>query len=401
MLDFEPVHAVMHRYVEDDLLAGLSSAVLRGAEVIDLHCAGWADRENRVALDPEHLFRIFSNTKLITSCAVLGMIEEGRLGLDDPIEAYIPQLGSRRVLRRGATDLADSEPADSSITVRHLLTHTAGLTSGILDPQSPLHSPYLDRGVRDPNTTLASMVDALADLPLVFHPGTQWEYSMATDVLARLLEVVSGQAFDRVLMERIFEPLAMRDTGFWVPPEQQHRLVAYYAGASRMDPMRPGLNRTDDAPYPEAYRRPFSRLSGGGGLVSSLGDMIKLIRALMPPDPDQRGRADGSATLLRPETRTLMMTNQLAEGLCLKSSVFGEVRGKGHGLAGAVTRVVSAMESSQAAGEFHWGGIAGTHWWIHPRHRLAGIVMTQRQWAFWHPFAFAWKRAIYQQVLGK
>ena len=165
--------------------------------------------------------------------------------------------------------------------------------------------------------------------------------------------------------------------------------------------MRPGLNRTDDSPYPEAYRRLFSRLSGGGGLVSSLGDMIKLIRALMPPDPDQRGRADGSATLLRPETRTLMMTNQLAEGLCLKSSVFGEVRGKGHGLAGSVTRVASAMESPQAVGEFHWGGIAGTHWWIHPRHRLAGIVMTQRQWAFWHPFAFAWKRAIYQQVLGQ
>ncbi|NBS96669.1 MAG: class A beta-lactamase-related serine hydrolase, partial [Betaproteobacteria bacterium] len=213
----------MHRYVEDDLLAGLSSAVLHGSEVVDLHCAGWADRENRVALDPEHLFRIFSNTKLITSCAVLGMVEEGRLGLDDPIEAYLPQLGSRRVLRRGATDLADSEPARSSITVRHLLTHTAGLTSGILDPQSPLHAPYLDRGVRDPNTTLASMVDALADLPLVFHPGTQWEYSMATDVLSRLLEVVCGQAFDRVLLDRIFEPLAMRDTRFWVPPEQQHR----------------------------------------------------------------------------------------------------------------------------------------------------------------------------------
>ena len=400
MLDFEPVHSVMRRYVDDDLLAGLSSAVLHGPELVDLHCVGWADRESGVALDHEHLFRIFSNTKLITSCAVLRMMEEGRVGLDDPIEAYLPQLGARRVLREGAQDLGDTEPARSSITVRHLLSHSAGLTSGILDAPSPLYGPYLACGVRDPNTTLAGMIDALEDLPLAFHPGTKWEYSMATDVLARLLEVLSGKTLDRVLFELIFEPLGMHDTRFWVPPEEQHRLVAYYAGVSLNEPMRPGLARMDNAPYPEAYRRPFARLSGGGGLISSLGDMVKLVRALMPVDPDHRGRAAGAATLLRSETLTIMMTNQLAEGLCLKSSVFGEVRGKGHGLAGAVTRVPSAMESPHAAGEFHWGGIAGTHWWIHPQHHLAGIVMTQRHWAFWHPFAFNWKRAIYQQLLG-
>ena len=393
----------MRRYVESDLLAGLSSAVLRGYELVDLHCVGWADREQGVALDPQHLFRIFSNTKLITSCAVLRMMEEGRLGLDDPIEAYLPQLGARRVLRTGAQDLADTEPARGSITIRHLLTHSSGLTSGILDAQSPLYAPYLANGVRDPNTTLASMVDALADLPLAFHPGTQWEYSMATDVLARLLEVVSGQAIDRVLKELIFEPLAMNETFFWVPPDQQHRLVAYYAGASLTDPMRPGLTRTDNAPYPEAYRRPFARLSGGGGLVSSLGDMIKLVRALMPPDLDRPRRATDRSSqgpILRPETLDLIMKNHLADGLCLKSSVFGEVRGKGHGLAGAVTRVPSGLESPNSVGEFHWGGIAGTHWWIHPKHQLAGVVMTQRHWAFWHPFAFDWKRAVYQTVLG-
>jgi CubicO group peptidase (beta-lactamase class C family) len=403
VFDFEPVHAAMRRYVASDLLAGLSSAVLRGSELVDLHCVGWADREQGVALNPQHLFRIFSNTKLITSCAVLRMMEEGRLGLDDPIEGYLPQLGARRVLRTGAQDLADTEPARGSITVRHLLTHSSGLTSGILDAQSPLYAPYLARGVRDPNTTLASMVDALADLPLAFHPGTQWEYSMATDVLARLLEVVSGQALDQVLRDMIFEPLGMNDTFFWVPPNQQHRLVAYYAGASLTEPMHPGLSRTDNAPYPEAYRRPFARLSGGGGLVSSLGDMIKLVRALMPPDPDRQWRAADVSSpyaLLRPQTLALMMKNQLADGLCLKSSVFGEVRGKGHGLAGAVTRVPSGLESPNSVGEFHWGGIAGTHWWIHPQHRIAGVVMTQRHWAFWHPFAFDWKRTVYQAVLG-
>ena len=395
---FESVHRLMRQYVDRELLPGLACAVLRGGELVDLHCEGWADREAGVELRPDHLFRIFSNTKLMTSCAVLLLLEEGRISLDDPIETYLPQLGARQVLRAGASNLADTEPAQQSITIRHLLTHSSGLTSAILDAQSPLYRPYLERGVRDPNTTLEQMVDALAALPLAFHPGRQWEYSMATDVLARLLEVLTGRTFDVVLRERIFEPLTMHDTGFWLAPAEQTRLVAYYAGASLTEPLQPGLTRTDDAPYPGAYRQPFARLSGGGGLVSSVGDMVKLMQALMPAASAEAQTR--TPRLLKPQTLELMMENHLAPGLCLRSAAFGEVRGKGHGLAGAVTRVPSAMESPHAAGEFHWGGIAGTHWWIHPRHQIAGVLMAQRQWAFWHPFAFDCKRAIYEHVLG-
>jgi CubicO group peptidase (beta-lactamase class C family) len=384
-LDFSGLHASMQRVVDADLLAGVSSAVLRGRDLVDVHCTGLADREAGTALRTDHLFRIFSNTKLLTSCSIMLLWEAGQLGLDDPIERWIPQLGARRVLKPGATSIDDTEPARSSITVRQLLSHSAGLSYGLLDPGTTMFKAYIERKVLNATTPLSAMMDVLAELPLSFHPGTAWEYSVATDVLSRLVEVVSGQRFDEFLAARIFTPLGMTDTGFVVPPEQQHRLVAYYAGASLTDPMKPGLKRTDDAPYPGAYRQPFARLSGGGGLASSLPDMLALIRSLIP----------GGPMLLKPETVQLMMSNQLPEGTFIRFPTVGEAKGKAFGLGGAVTLATSSIDPPDSENEFQWGGIAGTHWWINPRKQLAGIVMAQRQMAFWHPFSFAMKREVY------
>lgn len=386
--DFSPLHAAMRAVVDADLLSGVSSAVLRGRDLVDLHCVGMADREAGTPLRPDHLFRIFSNTKLVTSCAVMMLWEEGRLGLDDPIERFIPQLGARRVLRPDARSLDDTEPARSPITVRHLLSHASGLSYGLLDPGTMMFEAYTGRKVLDHRTTLAEMIDRLEDLPLLFHPGTGWEYSVATDVLSRLVEVASGQRFDEFLQARIFGPLGMTDTGFVVPQDQQHRLVAYYAGASLTDPLQPGLTRTDDAPWRGAYRQPSARLSGGGGLVSSLPDMIALIRSLIP----------GGPMLLKPETIGLMMTSQLPEGVFVRFPGMGVAKGKAFGLGGAVTLAASSIDPPDSIGEFQWGGIAGTHWWINPRRGLAGIVMAQRQLAFWHPFSFALKREVYAAV---
>ncbi len=386
--DFGGLHAAMQRYVDADLLAGVSSAVLVGRDLVDLHCAGWADREQRIALRSDHLFRAFSNTKLLTSCATMLLVQDGRLALDDPIGQYIAQLADRRVLRPGATRLDDTEPARGPITVRHLLSHSSGLSYGLLDPGTLMYKAYIERKVLNPASPLSDMMDSLADLPLSFHPGTSWEYSVATDVLSRLVEVVSGQRFDQFLQARILGPLGMVDTFFVVPPEKQSRLAAYYAGADLLDPMKPGLTRTDAAPYPQAYLRPFPRLSGGGGLVTSLPDMLALLRALLP----------GDAMLLRPQTIAQMMTNQLADGVCIGFPGLGRVQGKVFGLGGALTVTPSSLEPAGAAGEFQWGGIAGTHWWISPRTNLAGVVMTQRQMAFWHPFSFDLKRQVYQAV---
>src|SRR3981081_3725535 len=188
------------------------------------------------------------------------------------------------------------------------------------------------------------MVEVLADLPLIFHPGTSWEYSVATDILARLVEVISGQRFDAFIQSRILGPLGWVGTGVLGP--DRNRLFTYYAGADLIDPMKPGLARMDDAPYPGAYLRPFPRQNGGAGLVSTLPDMVALIRSLLP----------GGQMLLKPETIELMMTNQLPEGVWMRFAAYGELKGKGYGLAGALILEPAAYDHPDARGELFWAG---------------------------------------------
>jgi CubicO group peptidase (beta-lactamase class C family) len=387
--DFRPAHAAMQRYVDGNLLSGFSSAVLVGRDLVDVSCIGWADKEARIPLRGDHIFRIFSNTKLITSCAALLLFEDGRFQLDDPIERFIPQLAKRHVLRRGASSLDQTEPAVRPITIRHLLSHSSGLSYGLLDPGTLIFKAYNERKVNNPATTLAEMIDVLADLPLAYHPGTSWEYSVAIDVLARLVEVISGQRFDAFIQSRILGPLGMVDTGFVV--SDRNRLVAYYAGADPIDPMKPGLTRADALPYPDAYMRPFPRQAGGAGLVSTLPDMVALIRSLLP----------GGPTLLKPHTIELMMTNQLPAGMWIRFPAYGEIRGRGHGLAGALILEPSAFDHQDASGELFWGGRAGTQWWISPRKNTAGLIMAQREAGFAHPFAVEFKRLAYEAVKRK
>jgi len=386
--DFAPAHAAMQRYVDGNILSGVSSAVFVGRDLVDVNYAGWADKEARTPLRPDHIFRAFSNTKLVTSCAALLLVEDGKLGLDDPIEKYIPQLGNRKVLRPGATSLDETEPAKSSITIRQLLSHSSGLSYGFFDPGSLIFKALNGRGVHDPRTTLAQMVDVLADLPLIYQPGTSWEYSLAIDVVSRLVEVISGQAFDVFIKARIFDPLGMVDTGFVIPEKDHGRLVAYYMGADLMEPMKPGLTRKDNEPFPGANLHPIARLSGGGGLVSTLPDMVALIRSLLP----------GGKTLLKPETIAQMLTNQLPDGQWIRFALMGEQVGKAYTLAGGLIVKPTPFDHPDASGELYWGGVAGTQWWISPRHNMAGVMMAQRHMSFVHPFSFEFKRLAYDAV---
>jgi CubicO group peptidase (beta-lactamase class C family) len=386
--DFAPAHAAMQRYVDGNILSGVSSAVLVGRELVDVNYAGWADKEARTPLRADHIFRVFSNTKLVTSCAALLLFEEGKFGLDDPIEKYIPQLGNRKVLRPNAASLDETEPAKSSITIRQLLSHSSGLSYGFFDPGSLIFKALNGRGVHDPRTTLAQMVDVLADLPLIYQPGTSWEYSLAIDVVSRLIEVVTGQPFDTFIKARIFDPLGMVDTGFVIPEKDHGRLVAYYMGADLMEPMKPGLTRKNDEPFPGANLHPIARLSGGGGLVSTLPDMVALIRSLLP----------GGKTLLKPETIAQMLTNQLPDGQWIRFALMGEQVGKAHTLAGALIVKPTPFDHPDASGELYWGGVAGTQWWISPRHNMAGVMMAQRHMSFVHPFSFEFKRLAYDAV---
>lgn len=365
--DFRGVDAALQSWVDRDVLPGVSYTVLRGGEVVARQCVGWADREARLPLREDHLFRIFSNTKLVTSVAALQLLEQGRFTADDPVGEYIPALDRMRVLRPGAQSLDDTEPAREPVRIRHLLTHTAGLTYGFLQPEAPIAKAHADARVLDPALDLVHMMEALGRLPLLFQPGSQWNYSVATDVVGRLVEVVSGQPLDAYFRRHIFEPLGMHDTFFFVPPAKAGRLAPLYIG-DLQQPLQPGLKRADHLPYQGAYLQPTPRLGGGGGLVSSLDDYTTLVRALLA----------GGAPLLTPSTLPLLFGNQLPPGMWIGCPGIAGVEGRGHSFGGSVTVQASPADPASVEGELQWGGLAGTKWFISPREGLAAVFMTQR-----------------------
>ena len=386
--DFGALHAAMQAQVDQRFLPGVSTALFRGSHVVDTFCCGFADKEAAIALREDHIFRMFSSTKLVTACAVLMLFEEGRIRWDDPIETYIPELGSRQVLKAGAKRIDEVEPASTSITIRHLMTHTSGLSYGIFDPGTVMFDAYNKADVMDPGKSLREMMTTLAALPLSFQPGTQWEYSVATDVLGRLVEVVSGQSFGEFLAERIFSPLGMVDTDFWVAKDKVERLCALYVGVDLLDPTKPGLLRADDKPFPGAYLSRLPRESGGGGLVSTLGDTVRFIQSFLP----------GGPALLKPATIELMCQNQLAAGLCVQFPNMPRFETKGFGLGSSVSIGTSAWEPAEVVGEVGWGGLAGTIWWINPRIGIAGVLMTQRYFGFGNPYSFVFKAQAYKAL---
>lgn len=386
--DFSDLHRAMQAQVDQQFLPCVSTALMHGREVVDQFHYGLADREAGLALRDDHIFRVFSNTKLVTSCAVMLLVEAREIGLDDPVEDYIPELAQLQVLRPGATEIGDTEPANSSMTVRQLMTHTSGLSYGVFDPGSVMFAAYNRARIGDPRTSLAEMVTKLSKLPLSFHPGTRWEYSAATDVLGRLVEVVVGKSFGEVLSSHIFEPLGMADTDFWISEAKRDRLCALYEGVDLMDPSKPGLIRVDDKPYPGAYASKMPREAGGGGLVSTLGDTVRLLQSLIP----------GGPTLLKPETIASMFENQLPPELCVQFPNMPRLENRGFGLGSAVTIGVIQGEPEATLGEVGWGGLAGTIWWINPRVKIAAVLMTQRYFGFGNPYALEFKRQAYRAL---
>jgi CubicO group peptidase (beta-lactamase class C family) len=387
-MDFPAVDAAMQAAIDGEQLAGVSYAVFRRDDVLARRCLGWADREAGIAVREDHLFRAFSNTKLVTSLAALQLLEQGRFGLDDQVGRYLPALQDLRVLRPGATSVDATEPAREPMRIRHLLTHTAGLTYGFTQPDAPIAKAYGAAGVLDPRVDLAQQVEALGKLPLLFQPGSAWNYSVAIDVVGRLVEVLSGQTLDAYFRQHIFEPLGMEDTFFAVPPDKQARLAALYIGSIK-EPLRPGLRRADNLPYEGAYLKRMPFLGGGGGLVTSLGDYTALVRALLR----------GGAPLLRPETMALVTRNQLPEGMWIGFPGQPLQTGRGHSLAAAVV-VQETAGVAQAEGQVDWGGLAGTKWFFSPGEDLAAVLMTQRYAGSDLPFWPDFMRALRQDLRG-
>jgi CubicO group peptidase (beta-lactamase class C family) len=267
--------------------------------------------------------------------------------------------------------------------VRHLLTHTAGFTYGFVDPSAPIAKAYADAGIADPAVTLADEIERLARLPLLFQPGTRWNYSVSTDVVGRLVEVLSGTSLDDYFRRHVFQPAGMTDTGFVVPSKDAGRLAALYIGDLR-EPLKPGLVRADALPYPGAYLQQWPRLNPGGGLVTTLGDYARLLQVLI----------GGGAPLLKPESMRFVRENQLPAGTWIQFPGFPPVEGRGHSFAASVTVQPYEGDPSSRPGDLQWGGLAGTHWFFSPRERLGAVLMTQRFMGFGLPFWSRFKQAV-------
>ena len=390
-LDFSPMHERMQWYVDQDIIPMCTTLVMKGTDIIDIKTFGSLDKEAGGELKPDSIFRMYSNTKIVTSVAAMMLWEAGKFDLDDPLEKYLPEFSDLQVLKKDAESIEDTEPANSPITIRQILSHTSGLSYGFIEPESIIDSNYIKNGISGLATegkTLESMCIELGKMPLAFQPGTFWRYSLATDVTARLIEVVSGQKFDAFLKQNIFEPLGMSDTDFYVPADKLDRFTTMYAPQNPLDPMAGGLNKAD-APETSSYSKPTSFLSGGGGLTSTLVDYIQLIQLIV------NGGEWKGTRLLKPETLQLMRTNQLADGVNVNFP-FWEMVGTTFGLGFALKEQPAEGEPDAAIGEYHWGGMAGTHSWMSPTTGITGMCMTQLMPGFWHPFSHDFKRMVYQ-----
>lgn len=360
------------RYVDSGLVAGWQLLVARHGKVVHHATCGMRDREAGLPVESDTLWRIYSMTKPITSVAAMMLYEGGLLQLRDPISRYLPAFAGARIYRAGSALAPQTEPAAEPIRVWHLLTHTAGLTYGFLHAH-PVDAMYRAAGIEffpSDGTDLAAACERWAELPLVFQPGTEWNYGVSTDVLGRVVEVVSGMPLDRFVAERITGPLGMRDTGFAVPAEQGSRLAGLYVTPR---PGLPPVRRDDYTPDP---RGPVTFLSGGGGLVCTAADYHRFTTMLL-----RRGELDG-VRLLGSRTVDYMTRNHLPGGADLETlgrPIFAETayEGVGFGLGFSVVVDPVRNEMMATAGEYSWGGLASTAFWVDPVERITVVFMTQ------------------------
>jgi CubicO group peptidase (beta-lactamase class C family) len=317
------------------------------------------------------------------------LFDDGKFDLEDPLEKYLPQFTDFKVLKPGATDPTETEDVQSVPTVKQVMSHQAGFSYGIFS-ESPVDALYMEHEVSNPHPTLAEMMDKLANLPLAYQPGARFQYSVSTDVLARLIEIWSGMSFAEFLKEKIFTPLAMVDTDFYVPDEKIGRLATNYVPKDPKDPMKPGLNVAPDV-FLGSFLKPKAFHSGGAGLVSTISDYTSFIRMLV-------GEGEFSGVrILKPESVSMMHTNLLRPGILVQlpnwfmpSTVFG--------IGLAIKNLPMDGEPGEAMGEFHWGGIAGTHTWIAPGAGIAALIFTQRFPGFCHEFSHEFKRQVYKAM---
>jgi len=365
--------AYLDRLVEMGRIPGWQAVVARGGRVAYVGSGGYRHLEQQLAVEADTIFRIYSMSKPVTSVAAMMLVEEGALELLTPVGDLIPSFRDPRVYVGGPDLKPVTVPATEPIRLWHLLTHTAGLTYGF-HRVHPVDAMMRQGGYEwnFPEVDLATAVDAFAQFPLVFQPGAEWNYSVATDVLGRVVEVASGLPLDRFFAERIFSPLGMTDTSFGLAgPDtpDADRLARLYAATptGRLQPLDALGTR---------YASPAVLFSGGGGLLSTAADYHRFTQMLRGG-----GQLDG-VRLLGPRTLAAMTRNWLPGGADLDTygrALFAETpyRGVGFGLGFAVVLDPSASGTLSSVGEYSWGGAASTSFWVDPAEDLTCVFMTQ------------------------
>jgi CubicO group peptidase (beta-lactamase class C family) len=367
------------RYIDAGRFPGTQLMVYRRGKIVHSRSQGFADVERKAPVKDDTIFRIYSMTKPITSVAFMMLVEEGRVALDEPVHKYIPEWKNLGVFVAGSSPAYLTKPPSRPMQIVDLLRHTSGLTYGF-QQRSNVDAGYREKKIAEAGT-LQSMIDDLARMPLEFSPGEAWNYSVSTDVIGYLLGKISGKPLEQFLKERIFNPLGMNDTDFFVSADKAHRFAACYSadpqgGMTFHATERKGTLTLQDDPTRSSFLSPPSFISGGGGLCSTSADYLTFCRALL------NGGELGGVRLIGPKTLALMTSNHLPGGRDLPAmsrSLFSEAtyNGMGFGLGFSVTMSPAQTLIPGSAGEYSWGGAATTSFWIDPAEELIAIFMTQ------------------------
>ena len=381
-------------YVDDGRLPGWSLVVARDGEIAHASTYGFADIETKKPLTDDAIFRIASMTKPICAVAAMILWEEGLFELKDFVYRFIPAFRDQKVFRSGSVTNPRLDAINEPMEMWHLFTHTAGLTYGFMHAH-PVDTMYRNAGFEwgtPPDKDLAGICDMLASLPLLFQPGTEWNYSMSIDVLGRVVEVLSGMSLGEFMKKRIFDPLGMTDTAFFVPEDKTDRLAALYVmnpadrKAMRLDAMAGG-----------ATRKPLAEM-GGGGLVSTMSDYMKFAMML------RNGGELGGVRILSPRTVSYMASNHLPDGADLSEfgrPLFAETAfdGVGFGLTMSVTLDPVKAKVPGSVGDFGWGGAFSTIFTVDPAEDLVYLFMTQLMPSSAHPIRPQFKQLVHQALV--
>ncbi len=358
----------MEDLVHDNQLPGVLTLVQRHGKIAHFGKFGSMNIEASKPMQEDALFRIYSMTKPITSIAVMMLLEEGRFNLFDPVSKYIPAFAKTKVCVGSGVmglQLVDQQPP---MNIQHLLTHTSGLSYGSFF-DSPVDDLYrcVDKGPFDRTAPLENLIEQLAALPLVFQPGTNWRYSMSTDVLGYLVQLIADMPLADFFKERIFKPLGMVDTDFMVPSQKLSRLAQIYYSDALYD-IHPVLSKS--VPGIGDITKPTSTPLGGAGLVSTLADYLAFCNCML-----NKGTYEGGRLLSR-KTIEWMTANHIPDSM-MPIYMGLEQRDHGFGLGFRVTTHLGQARRLSSVGEFGWGGLANTYFWVDPVEDFIGLMMTQ------------------------